>query len=149
MLRAGVRRATTNLKMLMESPLILYDDDCGFCKWMVQWFLLWDRAGTLRTLPIQSPDADPLLRHMAPDDRLASWHLALPDGALHSGGEAFPPLLRLLPGGKPFAAAVARIPGIADRAYRWVAKNRSALSKPLRRSWKDSAGRRVRARQLP
>jgi predicted DCC family thiol-disulfide oxidoreductase YuxK len=131
----------------MRKPLILYDDDCGFCKWMVQWFLLWDRKGVLRTLPIQ--EADALLGHMDPELRLESWHLALPDGSLSSGGAAFPPLLRLLPGGRPLAAAVARIPGVTDRSYRWVARNRTALSKPIRRSWKDSAARRVRARQDP
>lgn len=128
-------------------PLILYDDDCGFCKWMVQWFLLWDRKDVLRTLPIQ--EADGRLDHMDPELRLESWHLALPDGSLTSGGAAFPPLLRLLPGGKPLAAAVERIPGVTDRCYRWVARNRSALSKPIRRSWKDNAARRVRARQDP
>ena len=133
----------------MDRPLILYDDDCGFCKWMVQWFLMWDRKGRLRTLPIQSPSADPLLGHMSEEDRLASWHLARPGEPLLSGGYAFPPLLRMLPGGKPLAAAFARFPNTTDRAYRWVARNRSALSKPIRRSWKQNAARRVAARQEP
>lgn len=130
----------------MDRPLILYDDDCGFCKWMVQWFLLWDRRDVLRTMPIQSPHADALLGHMTPEQRLESWHFARPGEPLASGGAAFPPLLRMLPGGKPLAAAVARIPGTTDRCYRWVARNRSTLSKPIRRSWKQSATRRVRAR---
>lgn len=128
----------------MDRPLILYDDDCGFCKWMVQWFLMWDRKDVLRTLPIQ--ESGPLLADMDPDERLESWHLVLPDGARSSGGAAFPPLLRMLPGGAPLAGLVARIPGITDRSYRWVARNRSTLSKPIRRSWKQNAARRVRAR---
>ena len=128
-------------------PLILYDDDCGLCKWLVQWFLLWDRRRVLRTLPIQSADADPLLGHMSEEERLASWHLALPDGSVHSAGAAFPPFLRLLPGGRPFAAACARFPGATDRAYRWVARNRTALSRPIPRRFKEKAAQRVQARR--
>ena len=30
---------------------------------------------------------------------MASWHLVAPDGTIVSGGAAFEPLLRLLPGG--------------------------------------------------
>ena len=150
MLRPGVRSPTNRKAGLrsaaVDGPLILYDDDCGLCKWLVQWFLWWDRRATLHTLPIQSPHADPLLGHMTPEDRLASWHLALPDGGLHSGGAAFPPLLRLLPGGRPLAALVARFPRTTDRAYRWVAGNRRTLGRPLRRSWKERAARRVAAR---
>lgn len=128
-------------------PVILYDDDCGLCKWLVQWFLLWDRRGVLRTLPIQSAEADPHLGHLSHEERMASWHLALPDGSVHSGGAAFPPFLRLLPGGRPFAALTARFPGATDRAYRWVARNRTALSRPIRAGWKSSAARRVAARR--
>jgi predicted DCC family thiol-disulfide oxidoreductase YuxK len=133
----------------MRKPIILYDGECGFCKWLVQWLLAWDRAGEFRTLPIQSPAADALLGHMSEEDRLGSFHLVLPDGSLVSGGPAIPELLRRLPGGGPLAAVSGRVPGPTDRAYRWIAANRSALSRPIRRSWKESAARRVAARHEP
>jgi predicted DCC family thiol-disulfide oxidoreductase YuxK len=130
----------------VERPLILYDDDCGFCNWLVQWLLAWDRQQRLRTLPIQAPEADALLGHMSEEQRYASWHLARPDAPLVSGGAAFPPLLRMLPGGAAPAAVLARFPRTIDRAYQWVAENRTTLSKPIRKSWKQSAKRRVQAR---
>ena len=66
----------------MRRPLILYDDDCGFCNWLVQWLLAWDREQRLATLPIQAPEAEPLLRHLSEDERMASWHLARPEEPL-------------------------------------------------------------------
>ena len=133
----------------MGKPVIFYDGDCGLCKWLVQWLLAWDRARELRTLPIQSPAADALLGHLSPEERLASFHLLLPDGELVSGGPAMPELLRRLPGGGPPAAPAARAPGATERGYRWIAANRTTLSRPIRRSWKESAARRVAARHEP
>jgi len=52
---------------------------------------------------------------MTMPQRLASWHLATPDGRLHSGGAVFAPLLRLLPGGAPLALAVSAPPGLTER----------------------------------
>ena len=56
---------------------------------------------------------------------MSSWHLVEQGGGVRSAGAAFPPLFRLLPGGSPLAALTARVPDATDRAYRWVAGNRS------------------------
>ena len=32
---------------------VLYDGDCGFCKWSLAKLLAWDRRGALRPLPLQ------------------------------------------------------------------------------------------------
>lgn len=40
---------------------VLYDCDCGFCRWSVGRLLAWDRAGRLRPLAIQSPEGQRLL----------------------------------------------------------------------------------------
>ena len=69
---------------------------------------------------------------MTMPQRLASWHLATPDGRLHSGGAVFAPLLRLLPGGAPLALAASALPGLTERSYRWVADHRRLLARPLR-----------------
>lgn len=112
--------------------IVLYDADCGWCRWTLAKFLRWDRRRRLTTLAIQAPAAGAFLAGMTMQERLASWHLATPDGRLHSGGAVFAPLLRLLPGGAPLALAASALPGLTERTYRWVADHRRLLARPLR-----------------
>jgi predicted DCC family thiol-disulfide oxidoreductase YuxK len=126
--------------------LVLYDDDCGFCKWLLSGLLAWDRAGRLRPIALQRPEAGALLTDLEPAERMASWHLIAPTGERHSGGDAVPPLLRLLPRGRAPAAALSRFGGATDLAYRWVAEHRSRLSKFVPDRLKARADERVRRR---
>ena len=125
---------------------VLYDDDCGLCKWLLSGLLRWDRAERLRPMALQRPEAEELLPDLTPEQRMASWHLISPTGARSSGGAALPPLMRLLPGGQLPAAAFARFPRITDRGYRWIAEHRTQLSKPVPASAKRRAGERVHRR---
>jgi predicted DCC family thiol-disulfide oxidoreductase YuxK len=68
---------------------------------------------------------------MPKEERMASWHLAAPDGQVRSAGAAAAPLLRLLPGGRPPAGLFERLPAATDRGYRWVAHHRSWFGRPL------------------
>jgi predicted DCC family thiol-disulfide oxidoreductase YuxK len=111
---------------------VLYDRDCGFCKWSLDKILLWDRGGRLRPLPIQSPEGQRLLDGVKPEARLDSWHLVKPGGEVASAGAAAEPLARLLPGGRPLAFLFRTFPGATERAYRWVADNRDRLARVLR-----------------
>jgi predicted DCC family thiol-disulfide oxidoreductase YuxK len=113
----------------MSSPVLLYDSDCGFCRWSVDKILAWDRRGRLRSLALQDPSADDLLGSMDLETRMASWHLVTADGRVYSGGAAAAPLFRLLPGGRPFAALFSAFPGVTDRTYRLVARNRDRLGR--------------------
>ncbi len=117
----------------MTRAAILYDADCGFCKWSLGLFLKWDRHGRLRPVALQDPEADLLLGAMDEDTRMASWHLVMPGGAVHSAGRAVEPLMRLLPGGRPFAALARATPGLTDRAYALVARHRTPLGRLVRR----------------
>ena len=128
---------------------MLYDRDCGFCRWSLGKLLAWDRAGMLRPVALQDPEADRLLAGMPESERMASWHLVLPDGEVRSGGAAFEPLLRLLPGGGPLAALARRMPGVTDRGYRFVAGHRTPLGRRLTDGAKRRADRRIAARQRP
>jgi len=110
---------------------VLYDADCGLCAWTVGVLLAWDRGGRLRPGAIQGPDGRRLLADLDPQERLSAWHLIGPDGARSSGGAAIAPLLRLLPGGTPVAAAASLAPGLSERGYRWVAEHRTGLSRLL------------------
>jgi hypothetical protein len=88
---------------------------------------------------------------MPEEKRMASWHLvepgagsragaAHPPGTIYSAGAAFPPVLALLPGGRPLARLFARFPRASERGYRLVADHRSLLGRVLpaaARRWAD------------
>ena len=131
----------------MAGWTVLYDADCGFCQWLLGGLLRWDRAGRLRPVALQRPEADHLLADLAPADRMASWHLISPTGARRSEGAALSPLLRLVPGGRVPAAAFARFPRLTERGYRWVADHRTRLSRWVPERVKRHAGERVRRRE--
>jgi predicted DCC family thiol-disulfide oxidoreductase YuxK len=115
----------------MERHVVLYDSDCGFCRWSLDRVLRWDRRSRLRAVPIRSDEGDRLLADLSEEDRLASWHLVTPEGRRFSGGSATAPLARLLPAGAPVALLAETFPRTADRTYRWVARHRGTLSERL------------------
>ena len=111
--------------------LVLYDRDCGFCRWSLAQVLTWDRGRRLRPVALQDPRARSLLGDMERERMFASAHLVTPDGAIHSGGDAVAPILRLLPGGAPLAPVAGAMSGPAHAGYNWVARNRRLLGRPL------------------
>ena len=94
---------------------LLYDADCGFCRWSLGWVLRWDREQRLDPVALQDPRSDRLLASVPAAERMRSWHLVDADGTVQSAGAAAPPLLRMLPAGAPVA---------------WVSSGRRAPSRP-------------------
>ena len=111
---------------VVDQTVILLDSRCGFCRRSISRFLAWDRRGRLRPVALQDPEADELLGYMDEERKIASCHLVTADG-IYSAGAAFPPLLRLLPGGRPLAWLTATFPGLTERAYRYVARTRGPV----------------------
>ena len=97
---------------------VLYDRDCGFCRWSLDKILAWDRRRRLRPVAIQSEEGQRLLAPVPPEHRLDSWHLVV-DGEVRSAGAAVAPLLRAFP-------------HVTERAYRWVADHRDVVARLLR-----------------
>jgi predicted DCC family thiol-disulfide oxidoreductase YuxK len=129
-----------------SAATLLYDGDCGVCRWCVAVLLVKDRHRRLRPVALQDPRAVALLPGMDAATRMASWHLVAPDGTAWSAGAALAPALRLLPGGGPAASVAERFPGAVDRGYRLVVRHRGRLGRllPTRsRAWAD---RRLRRR---
>ncbi|MBO0767115.1 MAG: DUF393 domain-containing protein [Solirubrobacterales bacterium] len=122
---------------------VLYDDDCGLCKWMLAGLLRWDRERVLVPVPLQSEEAGELLSDLAPAEAMGSWHLVAPDGRRFSAGAALPVLLARLPGGRVPAAAFAAMPGLTERGYRWVAEHRAGLARFVPVSSKQRAAEYV------
>jgi predicted DCC family thiol-disulfide oxidoreductase YuxK len=130
----------------MNGPVLIYDSDCGFCRWSLGKVLAWDRRARLRPVTLQSKEAEALLAGMPEEERMSSWHLVGPDGEVRSAGAGIAPLLRQLPGGSPLAAIAARTPRLMERGYRFVAGHRSLWGKFVTDGAKRRADRRIAAR---
>jgi predicted DCC family thiol-disulfide oxidoreductase YuxK len=127
----------------MDHAVVLFDEDCGFCRWAAGKLLAWDRRGRLRPVALQDPEAEQLLTGLDRDRQMASWHLVAPDGRVRSAGRAVAPLLRLLPAGTPLAVVAESFPKTTDRLYDWITRHRERLGSLLgqQRCAVDPAGR--------
>ncbi len=130
---------------------VLYDADCGFCRWSVAWLLQHAQDGAVQALAIQSAEARALLlaagvparrsaalraRHCR--RRLAGRRCAA-EGKPHRSSR------RVLrgPTGRAVALAIGVVPApLRDFAYRRVAANRIAVGRLV------SAKRRARADEV-
>jgi predicted DCC family thiol-disulfide oxidoreductase YuxK len=126
---------------------ILYDADCGFCRWSLGWVLRWDRGRALEPVALQDPRARELLGEIDAERVMASWHLVGADGSVASAGAAAPPLLRLLPAGAPLAWLLERAPAVVERAYARVAGARGGLGARLTSAAIARADRLIAERQ--
>ena len=115
----------------MGEPLVLYDEDCGFCRWVAERLRRWDRRRALRFGSIQQADEDGSLEAVAPGERYASWHFIEADGRVWSAGAAIPRVLERLPGGAPLAWITGSFPSFTDRCYRLAARHRTMLGTAL------------------
>ena len=115
----------------MERAVLLYDRDCGFCRWSTDRILAWDRRGAVRAVALQSDETERLLTGIGRERAMASWHLVTADGRVFSAGDALAPLVRLLPAGTPAAALAEAFPRATERAYRWIARHRESLGSAL------------------
>lgn len=122
-------RSSGGARLSANRLALLYDDDCGFCRWALGWVLRWDRRRRLRPVAIQSPEGQRLLAPIAEDRRLDSWHMVDGAGIVRSAGAAAPALLRLLPGGGPLAALAAHAPRLTQGSYERVVGRRSMLGR--------------------
>jgi len=126
--------------------ILIYDSDCGFCRWCLGKVLAWDRRRAVRPVALQTAEAERLLAGVPSDARMSSWHLVNRDGEVHSAGAGFPPLLRVLPVGGPFASFTARFPGATEKAYRMVSGNRGIFGRWVTDGAKRRADRRIAER---
>src|SRR6187200_1349141 len=51
--------------------VVLYDADCGLCKWLLSGLLRWDRTARLHPIALQRSEAADLLRELTPSERMA------------------------------------------------------------------------------
>jgi predicted DCC family thiol-disulfide oxidoreductase YuxK len=119
-----------------EPAWLLYDADCGLCKFVVARVLELDRARRFRPVALQDPRAAELLPGLNREERLRSFHLVDSSGAVHSAGEGLAELLPVL----------RRSPRLSSRLYRLVAGNRDRLGRFIPGFARRQADRRIAAR---
>ena len=110
---------------------VLYDEDCGFCRWSADKLKAWDARRRLTFDAIQSPRGAELLVAVPEAQRLDSMHAVTPDGRVWSGGRAVRVILAELPGGSILASIAGAFPGATDRTYRLVARHRERVGRML------------------
>jgi predicted DCC family thiol-disulfide oxidoreductase YuxK len=111
----------------MGTATVLYDEDCGFCRWSIARVRATRGLGSLTYAPIQGEAGDQLLANVPRGRRLASWHLVTDDGQIWSAGAAVPVLLRQARWGRLVAPVFETFPEATERAYDWVARHRAQL----------------------
>jgi len=125
-----------------DDPLrILYDADCGFCRWSVAKLLQLDSDKVLSPLTIQSSEGQTLLTSVPEAERLNSAHCVNAAGEVTTGGDAFAVVAERIPGLRHTAGPARAVPGLIRGGYRLVADNRSVFGHwmtPTRLAWADT-----------
>lgn len=109
--------------------IVLYDADCGFCRWAMAWALRHDHRKLLVAVPIQSPLGCELLADVEPSDRLRSAHVVGDDGRRRSAGAATAEVLAVLPRTQGLAGLAHRLPSTTALLYGVVAKRRNGFGR--------------------
>jgi predicted DCC family thiol-disulfide oxidoreductase YuxK len=125
--------------------IVLYDADCGFCRWATAWVLRLDRRHLLVPVPIQSALGSELLSDLSPEDRLRAAHVVGEDGRRCSGGAAAGEVLGALDRTRVLAGMLRRWPRTTDRLYAEVARRRIALGRFVGQAARQRADRLLEA----
>lgn len=120
---------------MMDAWTLVYDGECGFCRWCTALVLAADRHHRLRPCRLQDPRAEHLLAGVPREQWAASWHLVSPAGQVRSAGAAIPVLCGLLPGFGLLGRLCRAAPNVTQRIYAGVARNRHRIGPRIPRTW--------------
>ncbi len=116
-------------------PALLYDGDCGFCRY---WVARWQTRTGDAVEYLASRDASGRFPGIAPDAFTRSVQFVDANGAVYSGAAAVFRCLAHAPGIQPGASAYRRVPGfaqISEFIYRLIANRRGLASSATRIFW--------------
>ncbi|MFC6719192.1 DCC1-like thiol-disulfide oxidoreductase family protein [Natrialbaceae archaeon GCM10025810] len=118
----------------MTEPVLVYDDDCGFCTW---WADLIDERSDLRIVGFSDlEDEDPSLLERLPNDYESCSHLVTDEGVYSCGASIEEALVRTDLGSRA-RPAVDRLRDVGaygsarEWTYRRIADNRAFWGKLL------------------
>jgi predicted DCC family thiol-disulfide oxidoreductase YuxK len=112
--------------------VLLYDSECGFCRWCVAWAIRRDGERRITATPIQSPLGAELLADLSPSERLGSAHVVL-EGRRSSGGAAAAEMLAALAQTRLIGTLGRRLPRTSERLYRLLAGRRGCFGRLVSR----------------
>ena len=118
---------------------VLYDRDCGFCRWSVAQLLRLDHHGALEPVAIQSQIGGELLESVPVELRLESAHAVNSSGEVFSGGDAAPVIAAHISGGRLLRPLAAAFPPLTRAGYGMVAGNRNAVGRLVSKRSRDAA----------
>ena len=126
---------------------VVFDGDCRVCTRLSGVLRSWDRTNELEIVSSQQPGVMARFPWIPPRAYVEALQLIAADGTTWQGATAIEQLLNVLPRGG-WIAWVFKIPyvrTIADRFYRWFARNRYKLgcgahcqSRPLNVMWEEA-----------
>ncbi|HEX6598366.1 MAG TPA: DUF393 domain-containing protein [Gemmatimonadaceae bacterium] len=126
---------------------VVYDGDCKVCTRLAGVLQKWDGGRMLEVVPSQQPGVTARFPWIPTHAYAEALQLIAANGTTWQGAAAIEQLLTVLPRGR-LIAWVFRIPfvrTIADRFYRWFARNRYRLgcgahcqSRPLDVIWDEA-----------
>jgi glyoxylase-like metal-dependent hydrolase (beta-lactamase superfamily II)/predicted DCC family thiol-disulfide oxidoreductase YuxK len=108
----------------------VYDGQCEICQAAVSWIRMLDRRGAVRCVAIQDGPLADVHPALVLAECLAQLHVVDGDGRIDVGWQAVARIAEAVPLARPLAALdrLAMTRAAADRAYRFVARNRHQLS---------------------
>ena len=106
-------------RSVFDRPVLLYDDDCRFCRACAALIEKWDRRGRMALLPFSDDQARELMSAIDPEIRERSMHIVQPSGTIESGGDAMVGVLEGLPGLR-WLARLARRVDLVRAAVGWA-----------------------------
>jgi predicted DCC family thiol-disulfide oxidoreductase YuxK len=109
--------------------IVLYDVDCGFCRWSMAWATRRDHRHLLIPVPIQSPLGSELLVDLVPSERLRSAHVFGDDGSRRSGGAAVGDVFSVLPSTRVLGWLAHALPRTTALLYDLVAARRQSFGR--------------------
>ncbi|MFN3684848.1 MAG: thiol-disulfide oxidoreductase DCC family protein [Fimbriimonadaceae bacterium] len=108
----------------MDSPVVIFDGDCRFCRRSVELLRRLPKAANLGWVPRGSREAE----RLASDSGLPESLILIDDEGTHTGFEAVWRTMRHAGAPRILLAAARLVPrSVREAAYRWVARNRHRL----------------------
>jgi predicted DCC family thiol-disulfide oxidoreductase YuxK len=122
---ASARRANLSAPAASR-PLVVYDGACGICASNLPWLYRFDWLKVFDALPYQSDEVYRRVPRLTRAECETALQLALPDGRIFSGADAFREVFLRMPAAAPVGALMALPPigGLLRRLYPVLARNR-------------------------
>jgi predicted DCC family thiol-disulfide oxidoreductase YuxK len=108
---------------------VVYDGQCKVCSRLARMLKKWDRYREFEVVSSQTPGVQARFPWIPPRAYVDALQLVGPGGRTWQGAAAIEQLLDVLPKGKllSWIFSIPFMRGLADRFYRWFARNRYKL----------------------